>query len=149
MSAGDLMNTYARKTFDGLKQSPSLQNETQFHEFHKNHKIMNHSTSHYDTASMYSYRENSDQSQSYRDSTSSITNSSFSINNNSLDSRTSNNFLILNQLNQKQKLKLKLKQDKLGINSMYLSILIHIQWALYDTPTDTRSNEVIFYLGSK
>jgi len=96
------MNIYTRKSFDSVKQSPSLQNETQFHEF-KHHK-MNNSTTQYETASLYTYRDNTSINSQF----------TMSDNDSNIVTGTSNNFFILDQLNQKQKLRQKLKQEKIG-----------------------------------
>ncbi len=96
------MSTFTHKSFDSMKQSPSLQNETQFHKF-KHHRMSN-SSSQYETASLYTYKDNAsvDSQFTLSDSSSNIV------------PGTSNNFFILDQLNQKQKLKHKLKQEKIG-----------------------------------
>ena len=118
------MNTYSaynsssRST--GLKQSPSLQNQDQFHDYknlqqNQHHqRKMNNSISNYDTHSLYSNYRDSNMSSSMN------SDSSYTINGSEADNQSinsqgqANNFLILDQLNQKQKMKEKLKQEKLG-----------------------------------
>lgn len=131
------MNTYSAynsssSSSAGLKQSPSLQNQDQFHEYKNHqqnqhhHRKMNNSMSNYDTHSLYTTCRDSNMT-SLMNSDSSYTINGSEADNQSINSQgQANNFLILDQLNQKQKMKEKLKQEKLGrqiimnINNPYL-----------------------------
>ena len=110
------MGNYSAYNSAGLKPSSSLQNQEQFYEYNnrQNHlRKLNNSISNYDTHSLCTYRDISS-------SMSSSHGSSYTLNGSDADMVSmsnqgqSNNFAILDQLNQKQKLKERAKQEKLG-----------------------------------
>ena len=100
------------RKFTDIKQFPSLQNEAEFCEYkqlnanyYNNKSKMNNSMSSYETSSLYSYRDARSISPSL--------DSTYTLGSDTEQLKQSNNFLILDKLNQKQQLKLKLKQEKI------------------------------------
>ncbi len=99
------------RKFTEMKQFPSLQNEAEFSEYKQlnanyyNKSKMNNSMSSYETTSLYSYRDTRSISPSIE--------STYTLSSDTEQLKQSNNFLILDKLNQKQQLKLKLKQEKI------------------------------------